>query len=81
MGTYSDSNDSLLQEAAKNEMVKGALWLVVGALVSLIGYVATSSDGGTYYVFWGAMAYGAYRFIRALYYWFNPSALLAKPGE
>lgn len=79
MRTYNDPTDSLIQDAVKREMVKGVLWLVAGALVSLIGYAA-ASDGGSYLVFWGAMAYGAYRFIRALFYRFNPAALRAKLG-
>lgn len=63
--------------AAKVEMTRGVSWLAGGALVTGITY-ASASPGGTYFVFWGALAYGGYRFLRALYFWFNPDALLRK---
>ena len=65
------------RSAAKGELLKGFLWLVGGGLVSGITYLA-ADPGGTYVVFWGALAYGAFRFLRALYFWANPSALIGK---
>ena len=56
-----------VQQAAKGEMLKGVLWLVGGAVVTGITYSA-AEPGGTFFVFWGAMAYGAIRFLRGLYY-------------
>lgn len=65
------------QQVAKTEMIKGLLWLIGGAIVTGITYSA-AAPGGSYYVFWGAMAYGAFRFLRGLYHHANPRALLNK---
>jgi hypothetical protein len=65
------------REAAKREMTKGVLWFVGAAALTGITY-ATAGPGGTYVVFWGALAYGAYRLARAVYYWANPQALIKK---
>jgi hypothetical protein len=67
--------EATARAAARAEMIKGTLWLVGAGLLTGVTYL-TADPGGTYFVFWGAMAYGAYRFLRALYYWFNPRALL-----
>lgn len=69
-----------VRDLAKAEMVKGALWLVGGALLTGITYAA-AEPGGTYAIFWGAFAYGGFRFLRALYYWANPEALLQKKKD
>ena len=61
-------------------MIKGSLWLIGAALVTGMWYLS-ADPGESYVVFWGAMAYGAFRFLRALYYWFNPRALLKKTGR
>ena len=58
-------------------MVKGTLWLLGAAIVTGVTFLA-ADPGGTYFVFWGAMAYGGYRFLRALYYWLNPDALIER---
>lgn len=68
------------REAAKREMIKGVLWFIGGALLTGITY-ATADPGGTYVVFWGALAYGAYRLLRAIYYWANPQALINKASS
>lgn len=65
------------RQAAKAEMVKGVLWLIGGAAVTGITYAA-ADPGGSFVLFWGALAYGAYRFLRAVFYWLNPDALLKK---
>lgn len=64
-----------VKDAAKVEMVKGVLWLVGGGALTGITY-AMARPGDTYVVFWGALAYGGYRFLRALYHWFNPKSLM-----
>jgi len=69
--------EAAARTAARAEMIKGTLWLLGTAVVTGVTYAA-AEPGGTYVVFWGAMAYGGYRFLRALYYWFNPKALLKK---
>jgi len=67
----------LAKAAAHKEAVKGILWFVGAMVITFITYSA-ASDGGTYFVFWGAMIYGIYRLLRGLYYKFNPKALLNK---
>ena len=62
---------------AKAEMVKGLLWLIGGAIITGITYAA-AEPGGSYFLFWGPMAYGAYRLLRAFYYWLNPDSLIRK---
>lgn len=69
-----------VQQAAKGEMLKGVLWLVGGAVVTGITYSA-AEPGGTFFVFWGAMAYGAIRFLRGLFYYAHPKALLDKQQQ
>lgn len=66
-----------VRQAVKIEMVKGLLWFVGAAAVTGITYMA-ADPGGSYVVFWGAMAYGGFRLLRAIYYWLNPEALLNK---
>jgi hypothetical protein len=52
---------------AKN-MLYGALWCGGGLVVTGISYsMATSgSGGGTYFVTWGAVIFGAYQFVKGL---------------
>ena len=47
---------------------KGVLWLTGGALVTAVGYAAASSspEGGTYFVMWGAILFGALQAVRGL---------------
>ncbi|MFN2590551.1 MAG: hypothetical protein ABR518_07250 [Actinomycetota bacterium] len=57
------------QAAAKRgrtRMWVGAIAVIAGAIATLIGYTAASDSGGTYYVFWGAMVFGALIFIQGL---------------
>lgn len=68
------------RSAAKREMVKGFFWFAAAALVTTLTYSA-AEPGGTYLVFWGALAYGCFRFLRAVYYWLNPPALLKRAGR
>lgn len=65
------------REQAKAEMIKGVIWITAGGLITGFTY-AMADTGGSYFVFWGAMAYGAYRLIRAAYFWLNPDALLKR---
>jgi hypothetical protein len=73
----SQQMEAVARQAAKLEMIKGLLWFVGGAAVSGITYLA-ADPGGSYYVFWGAIAYGGYRLLRAIYYWLNPESLIRK---
>jgi hypothetical protein len=57
-------SDVMHKEGVKN-MGFGALWAVGGIVVSLVS-MQMASGGGTYYMFWGAVAYGVFLFIRGL---------------
>jgi hypothetical protein len=63
------------RRAAKAEMIRGFLWFAVGAVITAVTYAA-AEPGGRYTLFWGPMAYGGYRLVRAIYYWLNPKALV-----
>jgi hypothetical protein len=49
-------------------MLFGGLWMAGGAAISLITYQA-ASGGGTYFVFWGAVVWGAIDFIKGFSEW------------
>lgn len=56
------------KERAQRHLLWGLLWGGGGGVLTLATYsaAASSESGGTYYVFWGAMIYGAIRLIQAL---------------
>jgi len=77
---FKDKRHSLIEEAealADDEMKQGVIWFVI-ALAITGGTWLFASEGGTYYVFWGAMIYGIYRLIRGFWYKMNPESLLEK---
>ena len=51
-------------------MFWGALWLV-GGTVATVGTYNAAEEGGTYFIFWGAVLYGAFDFCRGLHGWFK----------
>ena len=53
------------QEAAKKNMLHGALWCIGGIIVTAVTYAA-ASGGGTYIVAWGAIIFGAIQFFKGL---------------
>lgn len=63
------------RQAAKAEMTRGFLWFAGGAAITLVTY-ASADPGGRYMLFWGPMAYGGFRLVRAVYFWLNPKALI-----
>jgi SOS response regulatory protein OraA/RecX len=51
--------------AGKRNMTHGALWCIGGIVVTGVTYiVAASSGGGTYFIAWGAIVFGALQFLR-----------------
>lgn len=68
------------KKTANVEMFKGIAWAVLGLVITFITY-AMASDGGTYFVFWGLCIYGAYIFLRGLYWRISPKSLLKKAFE
>lgn len=54
----------LRRARANRRMLAGAAWFFGGLGLTVWSYAA-AADGGTYGVFWGAMAYGLVTFFRA----------------
>ncbi len=48
---------------ANKDMLYGALWCIGGTVVTFVS-MAAAEGGGTYYMFWGAIIFGAVQFIR-----------------
>ncbi len=77
---FKEQHTSLIEDAkvlADSEMKQGVIWFVIGMAITGGTYLF-ASDGGTYYIFWGAMLYGVYRLIRGFWYKLNPESLLKK---
>jgi len=68
------------KKMAESEMKQGVVWFILALVITFGSYLFTS-EGGTYYVFWGAMIYGIYRLIRGFWYKLNPESLLQKAED
>jgi len=55
-----------LKEAAKKNMLHGALWCIGGVVVTAVTYQAVAGTGGTYIVAFGPIIFGAIQFFRGL---------------
>ena len=53
------------QSPAKN-MIVGAVWCIVGIVITAATYGAASRRGGTYVVAWGAIIFGGFQFLKGL---------------
>ena len=75
-----EENNLLLVEAIKaaQRMKKqGAIIFLLGLIFTAISYLS-AKEGGTYYVVWGLMFYGTYKFLEGYNYVRNPQALIRK---
>jgi hypothetical protein len=52
----------------KRMMIFGLLW-VVGGIVATVATYEAASEGGVYFIFWGAVIFGAIDFFRGLAGW------------
>lgn len=80
---FAEQKANFIEEAkrlADSEMKQGIIWFVIAVVITFGSYLF-ASEGGTYYVFWGAMIYGIYRLIRGFWYKLNPKSLLSKAEE
>jgi hypothetical protein len=59
---------ALARKYAKS-MRNGILWAVGGAVITAATYRRASSQGGTYFVTWGAIVFGIYDFFKGLFGW------------
>lgn len=57
-----------IHEVGRKSIFYGALWFIGGIVVTVVTYITaiSGSGGGTYFVTWGAVLYGAIQFIRGL---------------
>ncbi|MDL5158901.1 hypothetical protein [Actinomycetospora termitidis] len=51
---------------ARRRLVVGAIWLILGVLVTVITY-ANAAGGGIYVVAWGPMIFGVFRIVQGLW--------------
>jgi hypothetical protein len=58
--------DKVTKQTGINNMLVGGAFFVVGLIVTIGSYSAASSGGGTYYLCWGAIIFGAIQFIQGL---------------
>ncbi len=73
----------LLEQAKRTaniEIAKGVGWAAFGLVITAITYMV-AEDGGTYFVFWGLMIYGAYIFLRGLSWRISPQSLVKNALE
>lgn len=73
---YATSDEGRKMLAAKHarHMLYGVLWMVGGTIATVIGYSSASESGGSYYIFWGAVVFGAYDFLKGLFGWIKYSS-------
>ena len=63
--------------AARRELIQGVVWFGGAGLITLVAY-SMAKPGGRYFVFWGALAYGAFRLLRGIYYFVNPMSMIKR---
>lgn len=69
---YLEGNTRILQKArvtkktGLNNMLVGGGFFVLGLIFTLAAYASASRSGGTYYLCWGALLFGAIQFIQGL---------------
>lgn len=58
---------------ARRAAVKGVLWLLAGILITALSYsaAASSAEGGSYVIMWGAMLFGGIQAIRGFAAYFR----------
>jgi uncharacterized protein YgiM (DUF1202 family) len=52
--------------SGKSNMILGGVICIIGIVVTVGTYSAASSGGGSYYVAWGAIVFGGYRFVTGI---------------
>jgi hypothetical protein len=56
-----------VQNTPQHDMVVGGVWCIGGILVTAITYSAVAESGGTYFVAWGAILFGAIQFLKGAF--------------
>ena len=60
----------IMANSAKRHMIYGILWCTGGSVITYLTYSA-ASEGGVYFVFWGAILWGIIDFFRGLLNWYK----------
>lgn len=60
--THGDEYAARSRESS-DRIFKGFGCLVIAAIITGVGYLVASAGGGVYYVFWGALAWGAWQIV------------------
>ena len=69
---YIEGNTKILQKARVTKqtgvtnMLVGGAFFVVGTIITIATFSSATSSGGSYYICWGAMLFGAIQFIQGL---------------
>lgn len=58
--------DAGIHEEAMKQMGIGAVVCIIGIVVTVLSYGAVAKTGGSYVIAWGAVVFGALRFVRGL---------------
>ncbi len=59
---------SALAEKYKSRIIRGLLWTIAGIVITVLTYSA-ASEGGTYFICWGAILLGIIDFVAGLIGW------------
>ena len=54
-------------ETGGSDVIAGAIWCILGIVITAGTYSAASDTGGTYLVCWGAVVFGGLQFLRGLF--------------
>lgn len=68
---------ALIRSKASGLILRGIIETLIGAVLTIISYSATS-PGGRFLIFGGLVVYGIADFCRGVYYYINPKAMLNK---
>jgi hypothetical protein len=69
---YIDANtsitrrDPVTKKTGTTNMLVGGAFFLVGLIITIASYSSVSSSGGTYYLCWGAIIFGAVQFVQGL---------------
>jgi hypothetical protein len=62
-------DQTALADKHKKRMFRGLAWTTVGIIITSFSYSVDSPNGGTYVIWWGAIFYGLYDFLKGLVGW------------
>ncbi len=67
VGNLKQAKAKVDREAAQKNMLHGAIWCILGLVVTVVTYqMASGPGGGRYVIAWGAVVFGGIQFLRGL---------------